>query len=55
MSDKPLMQSGSARLRVGRFSRPNERQRTRARVKCPANAFGMPLALRYPVRTKETR
>ena len=34
MSDKPLLQSGSSDLRVGRRSLPGERPRSRARVKC---------------------
>jgi hypothetical protein len=55
MSDKPLLQSGSSDLRVGRQSLPGERRGSPARVKCQATAFGMPLALRCPVRTKETR
>jgi hypothetical protein len=55
MSDKPLLQSGSSDLRVGRRSLPGERPRSRARVKCQVTAFGMPLALRCPVRRKNTR
>jgi hypothetical protein len=55
MSDKPLLQSGSGDLRVGRRHLPGERRRSRARVKCQAIAFGMPLALRCAMRTKETR
>jgi len=55
MSDKPLLQSGSARLRVGRLGLRDDERRTHARVKCPKNAFGTPLALGCPVRTKETR
>jgi hypothetical protein len=55
MSDKPLLQSGSGRLRVGRLGRRDDERRTHTRVKCLTNALGTPLALGCPVRTKETR
>ena len=56
MSDKPLLQSGSAELRVGTSHVRREGRRTHyARMNCPANALGTSLALPCAVRTKETR
>jgi hypothetical protein len=55
MSDKPLLQSGSVRPTIGRLGLLDERRRTHARVKCPTNALGTPLALGCSVRTKDNR
>ena len=55
MSAKPLLESGSVRPNVGRLGLRDERRRTHARVKCPTNALGTPLALGWSVRTKDNR